>query len=173
MKNIIVSAGHGDRDPGATANGCIEHLEAYQITWLLRSQLEAKGHACEFVSCFQPLSRKIQQVNALHDEKAIDLAIEIHFNSAENSQAHGTECLYYSPKTRSMAVSISEKLSAAIGTADRGAKHRTDLGWLKQTQPPALIVEVCFLSNPDDAVKMGRSEFHQTAAAGITAGIVG
>lgn len=170
MKNIIVSAGHGDRDPGAVAGTIIEHLHGYQIAWLLRSALEEKGHAVAFISCFQSLPEKIRAVNGLHGQKPVDLAIEIHFNSVEEPQANGTEVLFYSQKLEPVAKDMSQRLAAAIGTRDRGAKKRTDLGWLKQTQPPALIVEVLFISNPLDAIRLDDLGFHRAAAEAIAAG---
>jgi len=170
-KYIIVSAGHGDRDPGAVALDVIEHLHAYQIAWILRSHLEAKGHDVDFISCFQPLSAKIRNVNELHKAKPVDMAIEIHFNSAVNPDADGTEVLFYSPKLEPLAKQISGDVAAAIKTKDRGAKKRDNLGWLKQTAPSALIVEVCFVSSPDDRAAISEDGFHIRAAAGIAKGI--
>lgn len=165
--NIIVSAGHGDRDPGAVAGNIVEHLRAYPIAWLLRSSLESKGHTVEFISCFQSLAGKIKTVNELHTVKPVDLAIEIHFNSHKDESAHGTEVLFYSPKLESAAKIISSSIAAALGTTNRGAKRRLDLGWLKRTQPPALIVEVCFISNLADAARMNTSTFHSLVADAI------
>lgn len=167
---IALSVGHGLRDPGAINNELFEHLEVYKITWLLRNALEAKGHAVELISCFQMLAAKIRNVNALHETKPFDLALEMHFNSAADSRANGTEVLYYSPKNEQLAARLSLGLSNAIGLRNRGAVKRDNLGWLKQTAPPALIVEVLFISNPGDCSAIDAT-FHRRVAEALASSL--
>lgn len=164
---IALSIGHGLWDPGAVSGLFVEHVEAYKIAWLLRDALESKGHAVELISCFQELSEKIRNINELHAVKRFDLALEIHFNSHADPKANGTEVLYYSPKNQVLAAKISKGLAAAIGTRDRGAVQRLKgLGFLKQTDPPALIVEVLFISSPVDTAAMNIT-FHRRVAEAI------
>jgi N-acetylmuramoyl-L-alanine amidase len=170
---ICISAGHGLRDPGAVNNKLRlkEHLHAYAIAWELRDSLEALGHKVEFISCFQTLGEKIQNVNTLHRQVPFDLAVEIHFNSAASPQANGTEVLYYSTKNQSRAAMISAALATALDTRDRGAVKRDNLGWLKRTDPPALIVETLFIQNEQEARIMHSPGFHFIAADAIARSI--
>lgn len=151
---IAVSVGHGLSDPGAVNGDLCEHLIVYGIAWKLREALTAKGHNVEPISCFQPLIGKIKEINAEHAVKPFDLAVEIHLNSAADPKANGTECLYFSPKNQPLATQLSGALSKALGTRNRGAIKRDNLGFLKQTNPPALIIEVLFISNPSDTSLM-------------------
>jgi N-acetylmuramoyl-L-alanine amidase len=167
---IALSIGHGLRDPGAINKELFEHLEAYKITWLLRNALEAKGHAVELISCFQMLAAKIRNVNALHETKPFDLALEIHFNSAADPKANGTEVLYFSPRNQDLAARMSLGLSKALGLRNRGAVKRDNLGWLKQTAPPALIVEVLFISSPADCSIIDTT-FHRRVADALTSSL--
>lgn len=171
MSLFIVSAGHGLRDPGALNPrlGLIEHLESYQIAWHLRSVLESMGHSCEFITPFQKLSEKIAAVNRRAVDSTIAAAVEIHFNSAEAPEANGTEVCYLG--AAAMASSVSSKLSAALGTKNRGGQKRDDLGWLTQTKVPALIVEVLFIQNDSEAKKVSELNFHQRAARAIAEGL--
>lgn len=165
---FCVSAGHGLRDPGAVnvERHLIEHVHAYHITWLLRDQLERLGHQVEFISCFQPLADKIQTVNALHAVQPFDLALEVHFNSAEDLTANGTEVLYLSAKNKELAARISASVSKSLGTKDRGAVRRGNLGWLRQTVPPALIIETLFIQG-FEAGKILAPDFHGRVAGAI------
>jgi N-acetylmuramoyl-L-alanine amidase len=167
---LILSVGHGDRDPGALNPQLHlrEHVEAYRIVWELRDMLERAGHQVQFISCFQSLAAKIREVNRLHAEHAADLALEVHFNSAVDPTANGTEVLYCSPKNHELAARISRGISAVLGTRDRGAKKRIDLGWLKVTKPPALIVEVLFISNNTEAALCETPNFPMAVANAIT-----
>src|SRR4026207_1739864 len=96
LMRIAVSVGHGLNDPGAVNGDLIEHLEAYKIVWRLREAL--KGHDVEPISCFQTLASKIRNVHDTDAVKPLDMAVEIHFNSAADPKANGTEVLYFSPK---------------------------------------------------------------------------
>ena len=170
---ICISAGHGLRDPGALNDSLKlrEHVEAYGIVWELRDTLKAAGHQVEFISCFQTLGNKIANVNQLHLNKRFDWAIEVHFNSARSNQANGTEVLFLSEKNKAAARKMSAAIASALGTRDRGAKKRTNLGWLKKTKPPALIVEVLFLNNANEAKKINHRKFGQKTSEAILAGL--
>lgn len=171
MSIYIVSAGHGFKDPGASNPrlGLIEHLEAYQIAWHLRTALEAMHHTVEFVSCFQILSSKIAAVNKRACEIDITAAVEIHFNSAEDQTAGGTEVLHFN--NPDIAETVSASVSAALKTTNRGAKQRSNLGWLNSTKPLALIVEVLFISNDTEATMVLDRDFHRKVASAIANGL--
>jgi N-acetylmuramoyl-L-alanine amidase len=60
----------------------------------------------------------------------------------------GTECLYISQ--HSLSDEIAHALSAC-GFINRGAKKRTDLYFLNQTEMPSILIEVCFVDSTADA----------------------
>lgn len=164
---IALSIGHGLNDPGAVSGLFIEHLEAYKIAWLLRDALTTNKHTVELISCFQELPKKINSINELHNVKPFNLTIEIHFNSHTDPKANGTEVLYYSPNNQPLAAKISAAISRELGTRDRGAvKPTRPLGFLRQTQPPALIIEVLFISSPVDTSAINIT-FHRRVAESI------
>jgi N-acetylmuramoyl-L-alanine amidase len=164
---IILSVGHGLQDPGACnpALGLIEHLEAYKIVWHLRDALIVAGYLVDVISCFQSLSAKIANVNALHAQRKAALACEVHFNSHETPDAHGVEVCYTTQER--LATAVSDVLADALDLTNRGAKHRPDLAWLSQTVPPAILVETLFLSNPMEAGLIAEPGFHERVALAI------
>lgn len=79
-----------------------------------------------------------------------EMALQIHFNSSDNESATGCECLIYpKSKARNLAEKICSNLSN-IGFKNRGVKERDDLIFLKKTNMPAILIEICFVSNKDD-----------------------
>ena len=59
----------------------------------------------------------------------------------------GCEVLYVTQE------SLAGKVSAAIATSglkDRGAKHRSDLYFLNNTDKPAILLEICFVDSQAD-----------------------
>ena len=60
----------------------------------------------------------------------------------------------------------------ALNTENRGVKLRNDLIVLNQTTVPAVLIETCFISNPEDAAKMKSESYKNDVAEAIYAGIV-
>ena len=58
-----------------------------------------------------------------------------------------------------------------LGTTNRGIKVRDDLIVLNQTTVPAILVETCFISNPDDAAKMKSEQYINAVASALYSAI--
>jgi N-acetylmuramoyl-L-alanine amidase len=89
--------------------------------------------------------------------KDVDLALELHFNSADSPDAHGHEFLYCEGSSRGHAFAVT--LEAAFAdhypwSRNRGAKpiskHENGHGFLCGIKPVAVICEPFFGSNPDE-----------------------
>ncbi len=181
---IAISAGHYPERPGmiATINGghiYVEHEMAKQVTAVLKAILSQQGAEIEVQEVWGTLRQKVETINRW----GANLALEVHFNDAQNPAAVGTETLYYSGSTegKNFAAHIQEQLVTTLGTENRGAK----IGWyqgqvgvplyfLKNTQMPAIIIEVCFLNTADIDKVIGIPEFpnwESNVAEAITIGI--
>ncbi|MFE4239827.1 BhlA/UviB family holin-like peptide [Peribacillus butanolivorans] len=60
----------------------------------------------------------------------------------ERKETGGTEVVYYGVGNKALAARVSKAISEALGIKDRGAKKRTDLGFLEGTSKPAILIEV-------------------------------
>ena len=63
----------------------------------------------------------------------------------------GTEVLYLSDSGKVWAEKINTKLSTVF--KNRGVKKRTDLYWLKNSKPIAVLIETCFVDSKADTDK--------------------
>ena len=181
---IAISAGHYPQRPGviATIDGghiYVEHELAKQVTTVLKSILIQQEAETEIQEVWGTLQQKVETINRW----GADLALEVHFNDAPNPAAIGTETLYYTGSTegKKFAVAIQQQLVEKLGTEDRGAK----IGWyqgqvgvplyfLKNTQMPAIIIEVCFLNTTDIEKVIGipeLSNWENNVAEAIANGI--
>lgn len=76
--------------------------------------------------------------------------VSLHFNSAEDKLAHGTEVLYRRPEDKGLAEKLSQEIAYALGLFNRGAKVRNNLAVLKFSLGPAVLIEFGFLSHEGD-----------------------
>jgi len=104
-------------------------------------------------------SDSLQQVlNAIKSDDS-DVIIDIHFNAASPT-ATGVEVFVPDNPTKhelNTAVSLSSSLSVIMGIKNRGVKtesqsNRKRLAVMRE-KGIALLIEVCFISNPSDTVK--------------------
>lgn len=97
-----------------------------------------------------------------------DLFFSIHFNSTEG--AKGSEICVYpnTPLCNTVGTKILANL-ADLGFTNRGLKPRTDLGELTSINCPSMIIEVCFVHNPDAELykKLGTEKIARAIANGI------
>lgn len=151
----LISAGHSNvppRDPGAQGNGFSEAVLTVQIRDAVAAKLRSDGYTviedgADGVN--DPLKKAIVLA------RRADVAIEFHWNASANKTATGIEVLC-KPNKKPLAQSLANAISKATGIKTRGG----DGGWkadnsgqhhrLGFCEAGGLIVEVCFISNPDD-----------------------
>lgn len=152
MKKFVISSGHGKIVGGAV--GFInERAEAVKVVdrvyAILTNSYNGRGYRYH-ESTAQNQSQNLSNIVNYHNGKDRELDVSIHFNSA-SATATGTECLYYDAK--SLSAKMSAAMAKALDIRDRGPKERTELYFLRNTTKPAILLEVCFVSNKDDVAK--------------------
>ena len=100
-----------------------------------------------------------------------DIVISLHCNAA-NGCARGTETLVYANEGESaqLAACIQSQIVDSLGTIDRGIKERPMLIVLNSTAMPAVLVEMAFVDNNEDAQILTEraDEMARAIARGIT-----
>ena len=180
-KVVVIDAGHGKQDNGASANGLLEKNVNLAIVQQLYSLLEAdptiKVYATRLDDSYPANRDRAAMANG-----TADLFVSVHQNSNTSSTPNGTEVLYSTHANEVGAPSnrlTSEKAAqlaldavvGVLGTTNRGIKVRDDLIVLNQTTVPAILVETCFISNPDDAAKMKSEQYINAVASALYSAI--
>ena len=104
---------------------------------------------------------------------AAELFLSIHCNSFTNPNAHGMETYYY-PKTDNderFAILLNEELETAGGLFNRGVKY-AKFYLLRHTEIPASLVEMGFLSNPEEEELLARADYQKKMAEALFRAIV-
>lgn len=149
---IVIDMGHTPTSPGAS--GYLDELSCDRATGeRVIAELERRGHTVfnstpdDWVAYPQEVNERCYYTNSLW---GIDLFCSIHFNAGGG---HGTEVLYFAGDGDGAwwASQISKNLSKALGLPNRGAKPNDWVGVICNTNPTAVLIEVCFVDNWDDA----------------------
>ena len=171
MALIVLDAGHGGANPGATYNGRQEKDDVLALTLAIGNILEENGvdvYYTRTTDVYETPLKKAQEANRI----GADYFVSIHRNSSPiPNQYTGIESLVYSPygEAARLAENINEKLEE-IGYENQGVNQRQNLIVLRRTQMPAVLVEVGFINTDKDNI-MFDERFDETARA-IAEGIL-
>lgn len=158
-KLIILSAGHGGGDSGAVGQGTTEAAETIQIVNRAADKIRSDGQLTVVVVPHElGLIDTINWINARYKNTNDGIALDIHKNSTVN--AHGIEVWYYGGDSGSLAYAqkaLEGIMSVPGMPVSRGVKPDTSnrfgrLGFIRDTNPVALLYEMGFISDGGDGV---------------------
>ncbi len=178
---IFIDQGHNPVNPnaGAEGNGYREQDLVYYIGKELEALLNANPNFEARTSRNDPdeiLGTSTATSLAARADTAntwgADYFISIHANASEIADASGSEAFVYSSSSPAYALAenILIGLTEATGLENRGVFSRPTLYVLRKTKMPALLLEVGFITNADDAQLMADNP--NLIARGIYNGIL-
>ena len=151
---IVVDAGHGGSDSGATGNGYAEKNMTLKIVQSIKNNFDKnsayKVYYTRLSDWYPSLSYRYKMAN----EVSADRFLSVHINSADSTSAKGTETLYKTYKTYAQTIQSSALtgMDYSKGSSyDRGLKYRTDLAVLNGPNMTTALVELGFISNSTEA----------------------
>lgn len=171
-KVLLLDAGHGGKDPGTSGNGLVEKNLTLTMLQKVNAELDKdiKVYLTRNGDVYPDNNSRARNANQI-----ADAMVSIHMNAAENKLVNGTETLYKNHANDTGATLTSKQLAQLIqnniidatGNNNRGIVHRNDLLILNGTTVPAVIVEVVFLSNAGDALKISQDAYQDIVAKAI------
>ena len=162
---IFIDQGHNPSGPnaGAEGNGLREQDITYIVGRYLYDLLEVNpnfeamlSRANPSVSLGNSNAASLQQRVRMANNWGADYFISIHTNGSVNPEGNGTEAYVYRLETESyyLAQNIVDAISVRMGTANRGVFARPTLYVLRRTKMPSTLIELGFISNYEDAMKL-------------------
>ena len=162
---IIIDAGHGGKDPGASGQFSNEKDVALKISRMLYALLKKVGHEVRLTREDDSYPEWNQRVESTAD----DLFISIHCNASNNPRASGIETFCYkgSKEGKELAELVQANLIKHTSRIDRGVKENRGLYVLKNTKCPAVLAEIGFISNIEEEVLLNCVEYQVEVSLAI------
>lgn len=187
-KIIAIDAGHGGPDGGAVSRqGLIEKDINLAVSLYLRDYLQqsgaivvmtregdydlagndTKGYSKRKTEDLKQRVRKIE-------EKGADLFISIHMNSIPSNRWSGAQTFFYPSHkdNKPLADFVQAELRNTLENTDRVAKTVNTVYLLKALKMPSVLVEVGFLSHPQESALLGDDVYQRKVATSIYRGIL-
>jgi len=173
---VVVDPGHGGNDPGAVGPSGLHEKDV---------NLAIARHAANYLlSCGVEVILTRNTDTDVSLAERVDIAnragavvfLSIHVNSGGYT-ATGAETYYHhgSAEGKRLAVCVQEQMTA-LGLYNRGVKDDTSLYSgglyvLRETAMPAALVEVAFISNPNEEAWLANPDNQDAAGKAIAKGV--
>lgn len=177
MKKVWIDAGHGGKDPGATANGLKEKDIVLAVSMGIKERLEAGYEGVQvLLSRSTDVFLELKERTDLANKAGADILVSIHGNAGGGSG--GFETFRYT-KASTASAALQNVLHTAImgtlnkvavGVIDRGQKA-ANLHMVRESNMPAVLTENLFLDVATDAAKLKKDAVIQAFIDGHVIGI--
>ncbi|NMA49861.1 MAG: AMIN domain-containing protein, partial [Tissierellia bacterium] len=177
-RTIVIDPGHGGKDSGAVAGKIYEKDINLPVSLMLRDALVQNGYNVIMI-------REDDRDVGLYDRPIIgnknnaDLFISIHTNASLKPQVKGLEVLYCPSYERDIklvdqypfAQSIHDNILALTNRPGRGIVKRPDLVVLNKTYMEAVLIEIGYMSNPEELEIVLSQSYQNLVVQGIVNGV--
>ncbi|MCM3711733.1 N-acetylmuramoyl-L-alanine amidase [Sporosarcina luteola] len=173
---IVIDAGHGGKDPGATSNKLSEKTVVLKVAKLVEAKLKNAG-AKVLLTRSDDTFLSLEQRTAYAKKHYAETFVSIHVNAAGSSAAKGAEVFYDSStnpnakESKLLASKIQSNLVKNANMSDRGVKDQR-FYVIRNNNVAAVLVELGFITNPDDFKKLSSEQYMELYAEAIYQGLV-
>lgn len=169
---VVIDAGHGGNDVGATRDGIFEKDITLKISKYLEKELnkkKVKTHMVRNKDVYVSLKERSDYSNSVKP----DLFVSVHVNSSTNDTSYGVETHWYkedSKKYAEVVHSEMRKKTKTWKTVDRGL-FNSKFYVINHTDAPAILCEIGFISNKNEREEIIKQKRQQEIAEAIANGI--
>lgn len=167
---VAIDAGHGGKDTGAIGpTGLLEKDVVLDVAQRVREALVKSGVRV-IMTRETDAFVELQDRPRLAKQQGATVFVSIHANASTRPASNGSETYYLSPQSQVLAQLVQEELTRVPNLAPRGVKTANFLV-LRESDVPAALVEVAYVSNMDEEARLRQNVFRQRLAEAIARGV--
>ena len=175
---VVIDAGHGGKDVGAVEGNCYEKTIDLDIVLKLKQLIDADPRIKAYYTRLNDTNPSLDERVRLANDVNADVFLSVHNNSLSGFGAKmtsGTQVLYYASDPTGLSGRFADICLNAIcdtlQSTNRGLVNGDDIYIIHNSKSPVALVEVGFLSNPQDLMKLNQEQYQQRCAEALYASI--
>lgn len=180
-RSIVIDPGHGGSDTGAIGpDGVTEKSVTLAVSKKLKQILTNSGAKVTMTrevdaDVYGRGASDAQELQArvnVGERARSEIFVSVHCNAFSSAYSHGMETYYYygSRRGERLATLINEELESAGGLMNRGVKT-ANFYVLRHSSMPATLLELAFVTNPEEEALLADDEYQGKLAMAIATGI--
>ncbi len=189
-KLIVLDFGHGGKDAGAQANGVTEKQVVQEIGLRLQRELQQAGYTVKLTRQDDSFIALDQRTALANLDTGANLFISLHANFAANHNVSGLETYYLHSSqlqmveldqvghqkldqhSQKLAELIHKSILTQVSPAPLDRRVRQTVSQvLLGAEMPAVLIELGYLSNPQEAQRLSTAHYQEQLAHAIALGV--
>ncbi|PAV31500.1 N-acetylmuramoyl-L-alanine amidase [Virgibacillus profundi] len=169
--NIVLDPGHGGKDPGAIGLGGIYEKDVItSTTGKVAEQLRNAGATVIVTRSgdyFVSLNERVR-INNVYNTHAF---VSLHYNAYPIIAVNGVSTYYSSESDQNLARDVQASLASTVNMYDRGVMQ-ADYRVLRYSNAPSILMELGFITNPNDLSIVQTADYQSKVAQAVTNGLI-
>lgn len=175
MYTVVIDPGHGGADVGATRANIYEKDITLEVSKLLENYLKKQG-VYTHMTRDRDKTVELNERSDFSNSISPDVFISVHVNSSVKEDIIGVETHWYHPQSLDFAKKVHAKIASSRNlskweTKDRGL-FQSKFYVINHTNAPAILVEIGFISNPNERRELVKEKRQEEVAKAIADGIM-